>query len=221
VRFDARLCQAARLRLCRDSPVGGLWLRRLQPARDANPDRECHARQAAGSLHDGGRSRIDFTYVTDVADGFARALMSRKQPSDLQYHPRKRAHAFSNSHGSEEALPKAELIEKPPDTSRPTWNAEHREGQAHPRLQTRRSISKPHRTSTSSACVKRGRTRGHEQKRRRNIARLRAEIVRAREFSFMEAICATIHARRFRSVISKAAGLKSERCTIRCPCRAA
>jgi UDP-glucose 4-epimerase len=71
-------------------------------------------------LHDGGRSKIDFTYATDVADGFARALLT----------PEAANHTFNITRGNARSVlefanevkkhfPNAQLVEKPPDASRP------------------------------------------------------------------------------------------------------
>jgi UDP-glucose 4-epimerase len=71
-------------------------------------------------LHDGGRSRIDFTYVTDVADGFARAL--RVPEAANQTFNITRGNARSVAEFAQEVrkhFPEAKLVEKPSDTSRP------------------------------------------------------------------------------------------------------
>jgi UDP-glucose 4-epimerase len=71
-------------------------------------------------LHDGGRSMIDFTYVTDVADGFARALTT--PGAGNQTYNITRGNARSVLEFATEVkkyFPEAKLIEKPPDASRP------------------------------------------------------------------------------------------------------
>ena len=71
-------------------------------------------------LHDGGRSRIDFTYVTDVADGFARALMTPAAANQTFNITRGNARSILEfAMEVKKHFPKAELVEKPPDTSRP------------------------------------------------------------------------------------------------------
>jgi UDP-glucose 4-epimerase len=71
-------------------------------------------------LHDGGRSRIDFTYVTDVADGYVRAL--RTPAAANQTFNLTRGNARSILEFATEVkkhFPNAQLVEKPTDASRP------------------------------------------------------------------------------------------------------
>ena len=71
-------------------------------------------------LHDGGRSMIDFTYVTDVADGFARAITAPEAGNQVFNITRGNARSvleFANE--VKKHFPKAQLVEKPADTSRP------------------------------------------------------------------------------------------------------
>ncbi len=71
-------------------------------------------------LHDGGRSKIDFSYVTDVADGYARALMVKEGANQTFNITRGNARTvleFANE--VKKYYPEAKLVEKPPDTSRP------------------------------------------------------------------------------------------------------
>lgn len=71
-------------------------------------------------LHDGGRSKIDFTYVTDVADGFAKALMVPEAGNQTFNITRGNARSVLEfATEVKKYFPKAELIEKPADTSRP------------------------------------------------------------------------------------------------------
>ena len=71
-------------------------------------------------LHDGGRSRIDFTYITDVADGFARALMTPEGANQTFNITRGNARSILDfAMEVKKHFPKEELVEKPPDTSRP------------------------------------------------------------------------------------------------------
>jgi UDP-glucose 4-epimerase len=71
-------------------------------------------------LHDGGRSKIDFTYVTDVADGFARALLTPEAANQTFNITRGNARSVLEfATEVKKYFPKAELVEKPPDASRP------------------------------------------------------------------------------------------------------
>jgi len=71
-------------------------------------------------LHDGGRSKIDFTCVTDVADGFARALMRPEGANQTFNITRGNARTVLEfAQEVKKHFPKAELIEKPADTTRP------------------------------------------------------------------------------------------------------
>ena len=71
-------------------------------------------------LHDGGRSRIDFTYVTDVADGFARALgvpEAANQTFNITRGNARSVLEFATE--VKKHFPNAQLVEKPSDASRP------------------------------------------------------------------------------------------------------
>jgi len=71
-------------------------------------------------LHDGGRSLIDFTCVTDVADGFARAL-TRPEAANQTFNIT-RGNARSVREFALEVkkhFPDAQWHEQPPDASRP------------------------------------------------------------------------------------------------------
>ena len=71
-------------------------------------------------LHGGGRSRIDFTYVTDVADGFTRALTvpaAANQTFNITRGNARMVREFALE--VKKHFPNAELVEKPTDTSRP------------------------------------------------------------------------------------------------------
>ena len=71
-------------------------------------------------LHDGGRSKIDFSYVTDVADGYARALMvpeGANQTFNITRGNARTVLEFATE--VKKHYPNAQLVEKPPDTSRP------------------------------------------------------------------------------------------------------
>ena len=71
-------------------------------------------------LHDGGRSKIDFTYVTDVADGFVRALTRPEAANQIFNITRGNARSileFTNE--VRKYYPEAQIVEKPSDTSRP------------------------------------------------------------------------------------------------------
>lgn len=71
-------------------------------------------------LHDGGRSQIDFTYVADLAEGYARAL-TRPEAANQTFNLT-RGNARSVREFALEVqkhFPGAELIEKPADASRP------------------------------------------------------------------------------------------------------
>ena len=71
-------------------------------------------------LHDGGRSRIDFTYVTDVADGFARALLTPEASNQTFNITRGNARSVLEfATEVKKYFPNAQLIEKPTDASRP------------------------------------------------------------------------------------------------------
>lgn len=71
-------------------------------------------------LHDGGRSKIDFTYVTDVADGFARALLTPEAANQTFNITRGNARSVLEfATEVKKYFPQAQLIEKPPDASRP------------------------------------------------------------------------------------------------------
>ena len=72
------------------------------------------------TLHDGGRSRIDFTYVTDVADGFARALSVPGAANETFNITRGNARSVLEfATEVKKYYPNAQLVEKPSDTSRP------------------------------------------------------------------------------------------------------
>lgn len=71
-------------------------------------------------LHDGGRSRIDFTHATDVAHGYTQAL--RMPGAANQTFNITRGNARSILEFATEVkkhYPNAQLVEKPADTSRP------------------------------------------------------------------------------------------------------
>jgi UDP-glucose 4-epimerase len=71
-------------------------------------------------LHDGGRSKIDFTFVTDVADGYARTLRNAEAANQTFNITRGNARSVLEfAMEVKKHFPKAELVEKPPDTSRP------------------------------------------------------------------------------------------------------
>jgi nucleoside-diphosphate-sugar epimerase len=71
-------------------------------------------------LHDGGRSMIDFTHVTDVADGFVRALLTPGAGNQTFNITRGNARSVLEfATEVKKYFPKAQLVEKPPDTSRP------------------------------------------------------------------------------------------------------
>ena len=71
-------------------------------------------------LHDGGRSRIDFTYITDVADGFARALMTPGAANQTFNITRGNARSILEfAQEVQKYFPEATLKEMPSDTSRP------------------------------------------------------------------------------------------------------
>ncbi|MCY3021727.1 MAG: NAD(P)-dependent oxidoreductase [Planctomycetota bacterium] len=71
-------------------------------------------------LHGGGRSRIDFTYVTDLAGGFARALTAPAAANETFNVTRGNARSVREfALEVKKHFPSAELIEKPSDTSRP------------------------------------------------------------------------------------------------------
>ena len=71
-------------------------------------------------LHDGGRSKIDFTYVTDVADGFARAVTMPEAANQTFNITRGNARSVLEfATEVKKCFPKAQLVEKPADTSRP------------------------------------------------------------------------------------------------------
>ena len=71
-------------------------------------------------LHGGGRSKIDFTYVTDVADGFARALTTPAGANQTFNLTRGNARAVRDfALEVQKHFPKAELVEKPTDANRP------------------------------------------------------------------------------------------------------
>jgi len=71
-------------------------------------------------LHDGGRSKIDFSYVTDVADGYARALMVKEAANQTFNITRGNARTVLEfAQEVKKYYPEAQLVEKPPDTSRP------------------------------------------------------------------------------------------------------
>ena len=71
-------------------------------------------------LHDGGRSSIDFSYVTDVADGFARALRTPAAANQTFNITRGNARTVLDfATEVKKHFPNAQLVEKPPDTSRP------------------------------------------------------------------------------------------------------
>jgi len=71
-------------------------------------------------LHGGGRSKIDFTYVTDVAEGFSKALTvpaAANQTFNITRGNARMVREFALE--VQKHFPKAELVEKPADTSRP------------------------------------------------------------------------------------------------------
>ncbi len=71
-------------------------------------------------LHDGGRSRIDFTYATDVADGFARALMVPAAANQVFNITRGNARSVLEfATEVRKYFPEAQIVEKPPDAARP------------------------------------------------------------------------------------------------------
>ena len=71
-------------------------------------------------LHDGGRSKIDFTYVTDVADGFVRALTVPEAANQTFNITRGNARSILEfATEVKKYFPQAQLVEKPSDTSRP------------------------------------------------------------------------------------------------------
>ena len=71
-------------------------------------------------LHGGGLSRIDFTYATDVADGFARALTVPAAANETFNVTRGNARQVREfALEVKKHFPDAELVEKPTDTSRP------------------------------------------------------------------------------------------------------
>ncbi|HYG73993.1 MAG TPA: NAD(P)-dependent oxidoreductase [Planctomycetota bacterium] len=71
-------------------------------------------------LHDGGRSKIDFTYVTDVADGFARALLTPEAANQTFNITRGNARSVLEfAQEVKKHFPNAQLVEKPADTNRP------------------------------------------------------------------------------------------------------
>lgn len=71
-------------------------------------------------LHGGGHSKIDFTYATDVADGFRRALLVPEGANQTFNITRGNARSVLEfATEVKKHFPKAELIEKPSDTSRP------------------------------------------------------------------------------------------------------
>jgi len=71
-------------------------------------------------LHDGGRSMIDFTHVSDVADGFARCIDIPEAANQIFNITRGRARSIAEySEVVKKHFPEAVLESRPPDTSRP------------------------------------------------------------------------------------------------------
>ena len=71
-------------------------------------------------LHDGGRSMIDFTYVTDVADGFARCLETPEAANQTFNITRGNARSVREfALEVKKHFPEARLEERPPDATRP------------------------------------------------------------------------------------------------------
>ena len=71
-------------------------------------------------LHDGGRSRIDFSHVSDVADGYSRALLvpeAANQTFNITRGNARTVLEFATE--VKKYFPDAKLVEKPPDASRP------------------------------------------------------------------------------------------------------
>ena len=71
-------------------------------------------------LHDGGRSMIDFTFVTDVADGFTRALVTPEAANQTFNITRGNARSVRDfALEVKKHFPNAQWQERPPDASRP------------------------------------------------------------------------------------------------------
>jgi len=89
-------------------------------------------------LHDGGRSRIDFTYITDRSRRLRPSAddAGRREP-DLQHHPRKRPQHSRIRARSKKALPEGRTRRKAARHLAPrTRHAEHRKSKETPRLQS-------------------------------------------------------------------------------------
>ena len=71
-------------------------------------------------LHDGGRSKIDFTYVTDAADGFARCLETPEAANETFNITRGNARSIKEyAEVVKKHFPDVKLEDRPPDAARP------------------------------------------------------------------------------------------------------
>jgi UDP-glucose 4-epimerase len=71
-------------------------------------------------LHAGGASRIDFTHVTDVADGFSRALRTPAAANQVFNITRGNARSILDlANEIKKHYPAVQFVEKPSDTARP------------------------------------------------------------------------------------------------------